>query len=262
MLSSKGGRQEITLHDFLDRFGPVGQHVLSFLHASDTRELRPAQLAFAEPLKLNVVLRNLAVFHPGKLDTESLTTAIRRKPSADELMNVAHFYARSCGGDLATALTMQDEFGRTPLYLAVKHSCESLLPVLLDMGAAIDVGNSANGWSPLTLASWRGSTQAVDCLLKHGADPDHHGSADGWTPLVAAASAGSDTVCYQLLDHGASLYLAKQALKSGSLPCCCHGVALHLLDRIAHARKGLVKQARTTQSVFKALLSIVAPALW
>jgi len=254
MVISRVRCEEIPLCDILDRFGPVLQHLLSFLHASETRELRPAHSSFAEPLVLSVVLRNIAAFHPSKPVTESLATAILRKPSPDELMNIAHVYARGCGGNLKRLMT-QDKFGRTPLYMAVKNSCESLLPVLLDMGAAVDVGSSTSGWSPLTLAAWRGSSRAIDCLLDHGADPDHDGNADGWTPLVAAASAGFAEICYQLLDHGANLNHAKHKLKSGSVPCCRQDVALHLLNTIDHARKGLpalVKHDHNTESFCKA----------
>jgi ankyrin repeat protein len=130
--------------------------------------------------------------------------------------------------------------------------------MLLKMGAAIDVGSSRSGWSPLTLAAWMGNALAVACLLEQGADPDHDGggSCDGWSPLVAAATAGFGQICQQLLEQGASLALAKQALKSGSVPCCRQDAALRVLGDADRAGKGLSPEGLDVQSASKCLCDL------
>jgi hypothetical protein len=223
---------ECALLDIIDRFDGVGYHIMSFLEAVETRELRVTQSTLVEPLKLAGVLQNLAVLHPSATPAEGLADALRSDASPDDVFNAVYTDARRRGGDLKKALTAPDACGRCPLYLAVKNSCESALPVLLGMGADVNSGSSGNGWSPLTLAAWLGRSQAVTCLLYHGADPDHDGHSNGWTPLVAAAAANHKETYRQLLDHGARLHSAKQVLETETMWYCPDEAVQHNVGKV------------------------------
>jgi ankyrin repeat protein len=193
--------------------------VCSFLEAVETRDLRVTQSALIEPLELAVVLRNVAMLHSSSTPAEGFADALCSEASQDDVLNAICMDARRRGGDMNEALTSPDACGRSPLYKAVKNSCESALPVLLGMGVDVNLGSSDNGWSPLTLAAWLGRSQAVTCLLDHGADPNHDGHSTGWTPLVAAAAASHKKIYRQLLDQGAR-HVVKKVLEPEFIRNC------------------------------------------
>ena len=82
-----------------------------------------------------------------------------------------------------------DEYGNSPLMLAVSSPRGFLLPnMLIKVGAEVNCTNVL-GETPLLNASWAGNFGTVKLLLKHGADPNV-ASKTGYTALMAAADNG------------------------------------------------------------------------
>lgn len=71
-------------------------------------------------------------------------------------------------------LNAVNEYGETPLHVAILEGRSSLVPTLLEHGASV-MTSHPSGWSSLHLALQRGDTEMVDSLLKHGADPNRLG---------------------------------------------------------------------------------------
>jgi uncharacterized protein len=89
--------------------------------------------------------------------------------------------------------------GRTPLIWASLGGHVELVRLLLDMGSAIDHGDS-NGFTALHWASCHGCTPLVRLLLERGADASvctWHGK----TPLILASCSGRLETVQCLLDH-------------------------------------------------------------
>jgi len=217
-----------------------GPYILSFLQGAETRRLRGTCLSFIAPLSQNTLLQSLATFHPGTSCDKCLHSMLSAEGFRDapraELFNVLYNDARRSGGDMMSALTAKDVFGRTLVYRAVRNKHYNALSCLLTLGAPVDDGNLFSGWSPLMLAAWMGNAQAVSILLAHGADPDFARNSGGWTPLLAAASSEHREVFYQLLDHGACLFNAKRQVKDAPNRCCDYEVMSHVLDQIKRER--------------------------
>jgi len=114
---------------------------------------------------------------------------------------------------LEDVVNQWDEFGRTPLFLAVKERQHSALLALLDLGADIDAGSNQTGWSPLLMASWIQDNASVEILVAHGASVDHRCSTPcNFTPLSAAAVSKSLAICSVLCAAGANVEYALDLL--------------------------------------------------
>ncbi|MEO1083397.1 MAG: ankyrin repeat domain-containing protein [Acidobacteriota bacterium] len=101
-----------------------------------------------------------------------------------------------CGAllDAGADLEARDQYGSTPLLVAVGHGADGLVGWLLDRGAEIHVEDE-HGDTPLREAVERGHIAIAERLLKAGALP-----IDVLTP---AAAAGSEPMIELLLRHGA-----------------------------------------------------------
>ena len=61
--------------------------------------------------------------------------------------------------------------GRTPLYVASHQGHKEVVEVLINKGAAMDLGNK-NGETPLYIASQEGKKKVVELLIRKGAAID------------------------------------------------------------------------------------------
>jgi ankyrin repeat protein len=95
----------------------------------------------------------------------------------------------------------QDNFGRSSLYIASRHSSNDLTRLLLDYAANPDSQDSC-GETVLHQASFYGKKMDVILLLEYGANVDARSKA-GWTPLHVATNEGHLEVVQLLLDHDA-----------------------------------------------------------
>jgi hypothetical protein len=68
-------------------------------------------------------------------------------------------------------LTIQNQWGRTPLHVAARRNCDLTAMLLLSRGAAVDA-TTTEGWTPLHVAQRSGHPLVRDLLLAHGADPE------------------------------------------------------------------------------------------
>ena len=96
-------------------------------------------------------------------------------------------------------LSMADEYGRTPLFLACQNGRVDAARSLLAEGAEVD---RANKWgaTPLYAACQNGHVDAARLVLDKGAEVDR-ATNDGWTPLRIAKSKGHSAVVALLAEH-------------------------------------------------------------
>ena len=98
-------------------------------------------------------------------------------------------------------LSMADEYGRTPLWLACQKGRVDAARSLLAEGAEVDRARW-NGWTPLFIACQNGHVDAARLLLDKGADV-HKASKSNRTPLHEASYNGHTDVVRLLLANGA-----------------------------------------------------------
>lgn len=99
-------------------------------------------------------------------------------------------------------INRENNFGRTPLFLAAREGSLKSVAVLLRAGAEPDA-EDAHGWTPLAAASAGGHAEVVAALLKGKAAPFRRDGTNGPEPLCLAASAGKADVVRLLLARGA-----------------------------------------------------------
>jgi len=80
---------------------------------------------------------------------------------------------------------VKDDYGDTPLILAVKNNKTEIVKLLLARRADVNEKDS-NGWSPLILSLFGNDTDLVKLLIEGGADLNAIGN-HGWTVLHYAA---------------------------------------------------------------------------
>jgi len=95
-----------------------------------------------------------------------------------------------------------DAWGRTPLLVAAQLKNTPALRLLLARGADVDAANK-NDITPLIAAAQTGNTEGAALLLAAGAAPDRADNL-GWTALMWAAYRNDPAMVRMLLDHGAS----------------------------------------------------------
>jgi hypothetical protein len=104
-------------------------------------------------------------------------------------------------------LNIVNQYGNTPLIVAVKNRHERIVKLLIRAGADINKVKD-EGWTPLLYAASDGHDRIVKLLLDSGANPNK-ATDEGWTPLIIAAAAemtgfgGHDASVKLLLEAGA-----------------------------------------------------------
>ncbi|MDO9165945.1 MAG: ankyrin repeat domain-containing protein [Rhodoferax sp.] len=95
-----------------------------------------------------------------------------------------------------------DNWGRTPLIVALQQGKAAVVDLLLDQGASIAL-TDAWGRTPLLVATQLRNTAAIRRLLARGADVNAANKND-ITPLIAAAQTGNLEAMRLLLEAGAA----------------------------------------------------------
>ena len=133
--------------------------------------------------------------------------------------------------------------GVTALLWACQHGHFGTAKVLLDAGAAVDVGTTRTGIGPLSVAAVQGHLSMVKLLVKRRASvnqKEHHGS----TALHFACQSGFVDVAVFLLDHGANIHAIT---RKGGTPLygACQNGHVELVEVLAE--RGAVIDAPTSQ---------------
>lgn len=96
-----------------------------------------------------------------------------------------------------------DNWGRTPLIVALQQAKTDAAELLISQGASISL-TDAWGRTPLLVATQLRNTAAIQLLLRRGADVNLANKND-ITPLIATAQTGNHEAMTLLLDAGATL---------------------------------------------------------
>ncbi|GIJ89202.1 hypothetical protein Asppvi_008132 [Aspergillus pseudoviridinutans] len=97
------------------------------------------------------------------------------------------------------------ESDKTVLAIAAERGFETLVSVLIEQGADIEVRDAVIGKTPLHFAAENGHDGVVKILLDNGADIEAQDILFGQTPLLWAAEKGHTAVVKLLLDRGAQI---------------------------------------------------------
>lgn len=130
-------------------------------------EDKSTALTFSRDLEITgLLLENGA---SARFESESeLETSVHIACGQDDLVAVKTLIERGEGSYCSRTL---DEFGRTPLAVAVQHGSLALVQLLLQSGFPVDYTDSIGGaLTPLQLAIQLGRAEVVEALLDAGAD--------------------------------------------------------------------------------------------
>ena len=116
--------------------------------------------------------------------------------------------------DKKISINGTDNFGNTPLHIAVMSRDEEYVKALTNHGADPDINNNI-GLSPLHLAAFLNDSEAARGLLEKGAEVNIRGNS-GYTPLHIASMMNNAKVAGYLLRAGAKPGI-KTAQKLSSL---------------------------------------------
>jgi ankyrin repeat protein len=152
-------------------------------------------------------LANELKYHWHSLKEDSRPSNLPRQEEESEL----HAAVRS--GDLAAVdqllaadelMTSYDSRGWTPVHTAAVRGEFTILELLLNKGADVDVrGQQFNEDTPLSLVAEEGHIGSISVLLKHGADI-HTRNKHKYTPIMLAAYENRAEVVNALLSAGAN----------------------------------------------------------
>ncbi len=105
-----------------------------------------------------------------------------------------------------------DREGQTPLQFAVLHAPESIVNLLLDLGAVANIDDQDNsGWTALFYAAYRGEVEMVQLLLARGANPNVVDGVGRTADMVASDSS------YPRAAQAAALVAGARAASQSSL---------------------------------------------
>jgi ankyrin repeat protein len=99
----------------------------------------------------------------------------------------------------------RNEFGRTPLMLAVELGYADVATSLLAHGADVHARETDGNGTALHVAADARHADCARVLLVHGAETDARDNGL-WTPLICAAFASSAATVRLLLEHGADIH--------------------------------------------------------
>jgi ankyrin repeat protein len=110
-----------------------------------------------------------------------------------------------------TDINARDEYGRTPLIIAVISGHEDMVKLLLSRGADHSIRWKDN--TPLIEGAMQNHSSIVSLLLKYGAAPEAR-NKNGHTALQIAAANALNKVVQTLLDAGAEINTRDNNLKT------------------------------------------------
>ena len=166
--------------------------------------------AYAQPASTSVDLHT--VIRAG--DAESLRQAIVAGGSLDARDNwgrtpliVALQQGKTASAELliqhGASIALTDAWGRTPLLVATQLKNTAVIRLLLARGADVNAANK-NDITPLIAAAQTGNLDAARLLLDGGAVPDRADNL-GWSALMWAASRNDATLVKLLVERGADV---------------------------------------------------------
>jgi hypothetical protein len=123
---------------------------------------------------------------------------------------VAHAAVSDCEDMVRTLITQGSDIntanrhGQTPLHLAADQGNSGVARTLLELGAMVDVPETASGYTPLHYAAGHGHTDLCELLIRYGADPDTL-TGNMESPLHLAIEKGRTGVVGVLLKYHARL---------------------------------------------------------
>ena len=96
---------------------------------------------------------------------------------------------------LASKVNINDKnkFGKTALMYAASNNRESMVSLLIDKGADINMKRNNNGWTALMDAAMNNKESIVSLLIDRGADINIK-SNSGFTALMDAASYNKESI--------------------------------------------------------------------
>lgn len=109
--------------------------------------------------------------------------------------------------DQGVDINAKDDFGQTPLHLAVNHENVKIIELLINQGADVN-GVDANGNTPIFMVSSL-DKKIIKLLLEYGTDPNIKNN-DGRTILDMAYEENSTDIVELL-----HLYGAKDIIRAG-----------------------------------------------
>lgn len=122
--------------------------------------------------------------------------------------------------DRGANLEAESELGSMrALHLAADFGYPDIAGLLLQSGAESDA-LAANGETPLIVAARSGSASVVQLLIDHGAQLEIKEDTEGLTPLAMAALHGNLDAASQLLDAGADIEATSKAGRSVVFLAC------------------------------------------
>lgn len=147
-----------------------------------------------QPAKMTLAFRQLKHIRR-KLFNQFLFAAVRR----GQIESVNILLSKRSSMHVGANLNAIDEFGHTPLYIAIKRGHVATAQRLLTLGANIEL-RDINGLTPLSLCAYLGNLKLCQVLIQHQArilvcD------AMGFTPLHHAANQGHVEVCKYITER-------------------------------------------------------------
>lgn len=113
-------------------------------------------------------------------------------------------------------INIQDDNQKTPLFHAIQSGSETIVSLLLERGARIDIQDN-NQRTPLSHAAQSGSEAIVELLLSRGAEINGQ-DEEGKTPLIYGVEKGDKSITEVLLHRGADLEIKDSF---GKTPLSC-----------------------------------------
>jgi len=120
-----------------------------------------------------------------------------------------------------------NDYGVTPLFLAIKNSSEHMVRLLLEGGADPDVG-LWSGETPLMTAAKSGDVEVVRLLLDRGVDVDAREPRRGQSALMWAISFRHPDVAQLLIEQGADVKARTTMLAEEFRPMVLEGFILNV----------------------------------
>ena len=102
-------------------------------------------------------------------------------------------------------VNIKNSDGETPLSIASKLGNLTVVNLLLENGAKINVKDSEYGETALHKAVWNGNVEIVETLLANGANGNIKDNQEGWTPLHVAVYTNNLKVVKTLLKYQAGI---------------------------------------------------------